>query len=266
MLELKYLRRPGFVGPLVVTFTIYFGVFSIFFFTALYLQSVVGYSGFRIAVQFLPMAAAMVVGSLLTGRWVARSGPRDPMVVGCLLAAAGTLLTQHYLGGADPFGPLLLALTVAGAGFGIAVVPVTAAVLGLVPAERSGMAASMSNTSRQLGAVFGTAILGSIVYGRLLTDLTNRLNQLAVPEVFHRLVIDAVVTGQVTGGNADSAAAAYGPIVGQVIAAAGASFRAGLSAALVSSAGLMAVGAAVALGTVRSSTPAGVREVVGGAQ
>jgi len=266
MLELAYLRRPAFVGPLAVTFTIYFGVFSIFFFTALYLQSVVGYSGFRIAAQFAPMAAAMVVGALLTGRWVARYGPRDPMVVGCLLAAAGTLLTEHYLGGADSFGPLLLALAVAGAGFGVAVVPVTSAVLGLVPAARSGMAASMSNTSRQLGAVFGTAILGSIVYGRLIADLTNRLNQLGIPEAFHRIVIDAVVTGEATASSADAATAAYGPIVGQVIQAAGESFRAGLSAALVSSAGLILVGAAIALGTVRATAPADVREVVGGAQ
>jgi len=150
MLDLAYLRRPAFVGPLLVTFTIYFGVFSIFFFTALYLQSVVGYSGYRIAAQFGPMAAAMVLGSLLTGRWVARAGPRTPMVAGCLLAAAGTVLTEHYLGVAEPFRPLLVALTVAGAGLGIAVVPVTSAVLGLVPAARSGMAASMCNTSRQL--------------------------------------------------------------------------------------------------------------------
>jgi EmrB/QacA subfamily drug resistance transporter len=256
MLDLAYLRRPGFVGPLVVTFTIYFGVFSIFFFTALYLQSVVGYSGYRVAAQFGPMAAAMVVGALLTGRWVARAGPRDPMVLGCVLAAAGTLLTEHYLGHAEPFGALLLTLAVAGLGFGVAVVPVTSAVLGQVPAAQSGMAASMSNTSRQLGAVFGTAILGSVVYGRLISDLVDRLNQLAIPEAFHRIVIDAVVTGQTgaASGGADAYAAAYGPIVGQVIQAAGASFRAGLSAALVSSAALILTGAAIALGTVRSST------------
>jgi hypothetical protein len=265
MLDLEYLRQPAFTGPLLVTFTIYFGVFSIFFFTALYLQSVVGYSGYRIAAQFGPMAAAMVLGSLLTGRWVARAGPRDPMLVGCLLAAAGTVLTEHYLGAAEPFRPLLVALTVAGAGLGIAVVPVTSAVLGLVPAERSGMAASMSNTSRQLGAVFGTAILGSIVYGRLVTDLTNRLNELQIPVAFHQIVIDAVVTGQ--AGPADAAAyAGYGPIVGQVIEAAGESFRSGLSAALLGSAGLILVGAVIALGTVRSSAPPQLREVVGEAQ
>jgi EmrB/QacA subfamily drug resistance transporter len=266
MLELAYLRQPAFVGPLVVTFTIYFGVFSIFFFTALYLQSVVGFSGYRIAAQFAPMAAAMVVGALLTGRWVARAGPRDPMLAGCVLAAAGTLLTQHYLGAADPFAPLLLALSVAGAGFGVAVVPVTAAVLGLVPAQRSGMAASMSNTSRQLGAVFGTAILGSVVYGRLISDLTRRLTEMGIPAAFQRIVIDAVVTGQTGGGAADAAAAAYGPIVGQVITAAGESFRSGLSAALVSSAGLMLLGAVLALGTVRSTARGAFQEVVGGAQ
>src|SRR6266536_3523455 len=98
MLDPRYFRLPGFSGPLVVAFAVYFGVFSIFFFTALYLEVVVGYSGYRTAGQFAPMAVAMVGGSLLTGRWVARSGGRIPMVTGCLLAAAGILLTARYLG------------------------------------------------------------------------------------------------------------------------------------------------------------------------
>jgi hypothetical protein len=75
-----------------------------------------------------------------------------------------------------------------------------------------------------------------------------------------------VVTGQTTGPNADAAVAAYGTIATQVIQAAGESFRTGLSSALVSSAGLMLVGAAIALGTVRGTAPAAVREVVGEAQ
>ena len=160
MLDPRYLRLPSVSGALVVAFAIYFGIFSIFFFTALYLEEVVGYSGYRLAAQFGLMAAAMVAGSLVAGRWVARRGPRAAMTVGCLLAAVGIVLTEHYLTGDHPFWALAVTLAVAGAGFGIAVVPVTSAVLSAIPAAHSGMAASAANTARQVGAVVGVAVLG----------------------------------------------------------------------------------------------------------
>ncbi len=254
MLDLRYVRQPAFSGPLVVAFALYFGVFSIFFFTALYLQEVVGYSGYRTAVQFVSMAATMIVGSLLTGRWVARVGPRVPMATGCLLAAVGIVASEHYLGHPNPFGDLLVSLGLAGLGFGIAVVPVTSAVLGLVPPERSGMAASATNTSRQLGAVFGTAILGAIVNAHLTSDLAGRLNQLGIPANFQAIVIDAIEKGTVPGGAPASATAAYGPIVQQVINAAYGAFRAGLHVALLGSAVLIAGAALVTLVTVRQDT------------
>ncbi len=62
MLDLRYLRDPAVSGALFVAFAAYFGVFSIFFLTALYLDLVVGYSGGRLAVVFLPMAVAIVLG------------------------------------------------------------------------------------------------------------------------------------------------------------------------------------------------------------
>jgi predicted MFS family arabinose efflux permease len=110
MLDLRYVREPAVGGPLLVAFATYFGIFAIFFFTALYLQEVVGYSGFRTAAQFAPMTVAMIVGSLLAGRWVARVGPRMPMTIGSLLAAAGLLLTEHYLTAEGNFVPLAAAL------------------------------------------------------------------------------------------------------------------------------------------------------------
>ncbi len=60
---------PRFVTSNVVAFCSYFAVFAIFFFTALYLEEVAGYSGYRIALAFLPMTILMILASLLAGRW-----------------------------------------------------------------------------------------------------------------------------------------------------------------------------------------------------
>ena len=81
MLDLGYLRNPAIATALFVAFAVYFGVFSIFFLTALYLDVIVGYSGARLAVLFAPMAIAIVAGSVGSGRWVARAGAKAPMVV-----------------------------------------------------------------------------------------------------------------------------------------------------------------------------------------
>jgi MFS family permease len=164
---------------------VYFGVFAIFFLTALYLDIGLQYSGWELAAMFAPMAAAIVAGGLIAGPWVARLGSRQPMVTGCALAAGGIALARIEITrlplpkhGVDQtttsqFVILAFALALAGIGFGITVVPLTSAVLSHIPAEHSGIAASATNTARQLGAVVGVAALGAIVNARL-TDEVNK--------------------------------------------------------------------------------------------
>ncbi|TQF67214.1 MFS transporter [Rhodococcus spelaei] len=262
MLNFRFLRPPMVRSALIVAFAVYFGVFSIFFFTALYLQEVVDYSGMRTAAVFSPMAVAIVAGSVACGFWVARSTAAVPMVVGCVLGGVGILLTRACLGENPSFTLLALALTVAGLGFGIAVVPLTSAVLTGVPAAHSGMAAAATNTMRQVGAVVGVAALGALVNAHLTTDLTGRLNQLAVPVNFQSIIIDAIEKGTVPAGGDASASAAYGPIVDKVIHATYAAFHAGLDTALLVSAVMIFVAAAVTVvATLRASTHGGYDEI-----
>src|SRR5579875_3025404 len=165
MLDLRYVKKPAVGNALFAAVTVYFGIFSIFFLTALYLDVLLGYPGGKLAAVFAPMALAVVAGATGSGFWVGLVGPRGPLITGCLLAAGGILAARAYLGAAPDFVALTAALAVAGLGFGVAVVPLTAAVLASVPAARSGMAASATNTARQVGSVIGVAALGAIVNG-----------------------------------------------------------------------------------------------------
>ncbi len=111
------------------------------------------------------MAIAMIVASSLAGKWVAFRGPRIPVTIGCLAAGAGILLTDVALMGEVgevSFIPLVLSLTLAGIGFGVAVVPITSVALSSLPAKHSGMAASATTTVREVGTVIGVAALGSL--------------------------------------------------------------------------------------------------------
>ena len=74
LLDLRYLRVPTFLTANLVAFSAYFATFAVFFFTALYLQEVAGYDGYRIALMFLPMTALMIAASLLAGRWTDAAG------------------------------------------------------------------------------------------------------------------------------------------------------------------------------------------------
>ncbi len=249
MLNLRYFARRTFLGANFVAFTTYFAIFSIFFFVALYLEVVVGVGAYRLALDFLPLLAGMVAASLFSGRWVARTGSRTPMMVGSILAAAGVFLTNLVIGTHVGLGTLGWTMGLAGIGFGIVVVPVTSDALQALPAAHSGMAASTVNTARELGAVAGVAILGSIVNGQLTVHLTQRLIQIGVPASYRAEIIAALTTGsigtkarQYRGGGA-----AIQAIINKVVNAAYGAFTNGLHIALLVASALMVLSAITAL-------------------
>jgi EmrB/QacA subfamily drug resistance transporter len=238
LLDVRYLRVPAFVTANVVAFCVYFGTFAVFFFTALYLFEVVGDSGFQIALVFLPMAALMIIASVLAGRWSTAAGPRWSIFIGCLLFGGGLLLTTVTLSPSPPYAPLALALALTGIGIGTTVVPITSSALTAVPPERSGMAASATNTSREIGAVTGVAILGALVNGQLHSSLVSKLVSYGIPGNFQSIVINAIETGKVPSSN-NAYKEGNAKLVQEVIHAAYDAFYAGLHAALLLSAFLV---------------------------
>ena len=249
MLNLRYFARRTFLGANFVAFTTYFAIFSIFFFVALYLEVVVGVGSYQLALDFLPLLAGMVLSSLFSGRWVARVGSRTPMVTGSLLAAAGVFLTNLVIDIHVGLGTLGWTMGLAGIGFGIVVVPVTSDALQSLPAAHSGMAASTVNTARELGAVAGVAILGSIVNGQLTVHLTQRLIQIGVPASYRAEIIAALTTGTI-GSKAkqyQGGGAAIQAIIDKVVNAAYGAFTNGLHIALLVASALMVLSACIAL-------------------
>jgi MFS family permease len=195
LLDLRFFRLPQFTVPNVVAFCTYFATFAIFFFVALYLVEVVGASGYKIALVFAPMTVLMIAASVVTGRLVPRTGTRWTITVGCLFYGAGLLITNSLISPNPNYAGLVLVLALVGIGIGITVVPVTTSVLNAVPADRSGMAASAANTFREMGAVTGVAILGSIVASRLVAQVTSLLSSMHLA-AFAPLVISGIETGK----------------------------------------------------------------------
>jgi EmrB/QacA subfamily drug resistance transporter len=247
VLKLEFLRNPTFTAANVVAFATNLSVFSVFFFTALYLQLISNFSGFQIALVFTSLAVAMIVSGPLAGYWTARVGPRVPMVLGCVIAGVGLFLVDRQLTATTSVAALTWPLAIAGLGFGIALVTVTAAVLTLVPSEQSGMAASTVNTSRELGGVFGVAVLGAVVNAQLTSGLTEKLVKLGIPVQFRQIVVQFVTTGgNISTAENSPAVKGHEKIVAKVLLAAEGSAGHGVHLALEIAGGIVLAAAVVA--------------------
>jgi hypothetical protein len=114
------------------------------------------------------------------------------------------------------------------------------------------MAASTTNTFRELGAVVGVAVLGSIVNGQLTVNLVRRLTAIGIPKSYQSLVVSAVTTGsyQSESKSATGKSPAITHIVNEVTSAAYGAFGRGLHLSLNIAGALLLASAVLALTTV----------------
>jgi hypothetical protein len=151
------------------------------------------------------------------------------------------MLTTTTLSPHPAYAGLTLTLALTGIGVGTTLVPVTASALSAVPAERSGMAASAANTSREIGAVAGVSVLGALVIGQLLDNFTVAMLHYQIPLFYRNLAVSLVLTGGIHGGasSVGGAALGEGKLVAEMTSAADSAFYTGLHAALFLSAFLV---------------------------
>jgi len=140
------------------------------FLTTLYLQDVRGYTALRAGLTLLPMPIMMAVSSPISGRILARRGPRVPFVIA---GAALTLSTAALSQLSVDSGPLFLIATYGlfGIGAGMVNVPISNGVMSGVPKSQAGVASGMNSSSRQLGQSLGVAIVGSVLAASLRGSL-----------------------------------------------------------------------------------------------
>ncbi len=137
-----------------------------FYFLSLYLQQVLGTGPALTGIMFVPLALAVIAGSVLAVRLGYRLAPRTLLVIGGLLTATGFawfgLISPDGAFTTDVLGPSI----VAGVGFGLCLGPVVStATTGVAPHE-TGIASGLLNSSRQIGASLGLAALGTAAHHR----------------------------------------------------------------------------------------------------
>ncbi|MER7008856.1 MFS transporter [Dactylosporangium sp. NPDC000555] len=121
------------------------------------------YGPLQTGLAFLPLTVPFVTNPPLTGRIVARVGPRRPVAAGlALLVGAGAVLAVALFAGAGwPW--LAVGLLATGFGVSFALPALAAAVVGAAPPDTTGAAAGTLNALRQVGATAGVAVMGAAV-------------------------------------------------------------------------------------------------------
>jgi EmrB/QacA subfamily drug resistance transporter len=257
-MDIRFFRNGRFTSGMLLAFTGFFATFAVFFFIPLFVQLLGTTSPYKLALDFAPMAIAMITASTLAGRWIGRVGAAVPMTLGAFVAGFGIILTDLFITPSSDIGLFGWSLSIVGAGLGVVLVGATVSVLGAVPAERSGMAASAVNTSRELGAVAGVSILGAIVNAELTTNLVHKLVAAGVPKPIRDLVIVDVTTGAAgTTASRIPKTPQLDKLVNEVLNAAEGAFSSGLDTVLLLSAALMLASGLVAFVLTRHGSERG---------
>ncbi|GAA1621601.1 MFS transporter [Nocardia ninae] len=138
------------------------GFMSMFFFLSLYMQNVLGYSALRTGIVYLPVTMGIGVGALVATKLIPLVGTRPLIVGGSVVASIGVFLLSGLPVDGDYMTDLLPGMMVMSVGLGFVMVSVTNAANAGVPADKSGLAASLLNSSQQLGGAFGLAVLTTV--------------------------------------------------------------------------------------------------------
>ena len=141
---------------------------------AVYLQQGAGLSATAAGLALLPSTILMILFSARAGQWAGRRGPRVFMTAGPAVMAAGALLLLSVRQDFDYVGQVLPSVIVFGAGLTLTVAPLTSAVLGAVPAARSGVASAVNNAVARVAGLIAVAVLGTVVSGTLDLDGFHR--------------------------------------------------------------------------------------------
>jgi EmrB/QacA subfamily drug resistance transporter len=250
MLQLKFFRNGTFAGANMVGVIISFAFFGVVFFLSLFLQEVQGYSPTKAGILQLPATLGVMGAAMLSGRIVGRVGSRLPMTIGLVLLGVG-LLMLTALQPTTAYGNWWYFLLLIGIGQGLVMSPMTAAIMSTVPAARAGMASATSNTMRQVGGVFGIAVLGNLVTNRFTSELRDALQGLHLPPAFTERILAVASQGR----EAAAGSVPQGADAAAIYHVVGVSFTSGLHLALWISGILLLVGAPIAVATVRGTVP-----------
>lgn len=226
MLPLSFFRNPLFS---VANFELVLGLFALFgvlFFMTQYLQSVLGFSAAVAGLLILPVALSSIVGNLLSSRLANAIGIKWTVTLGMGLAAAGLFGFSALAGETSSYVTIAPLLVIFAVGLGVLWPAATESVMASVPPGRAGIGSAMNDTTRQIGAALGIAVLGALANIRYL-EVIETVALPGIPAGLLDRLREGLQSAHVAAGEVNSAIAA------QLMEAADSAFVAGMTHAVL---------------------------------
>ncbi|MGY0064223.1 MFS transporter [Streptomyces sp. LZ34] len=162
MVPLELFRSKTVVIATGIGFAFMVGFYGLPFLFSLYFQQQHGMSALAAGIAFLPMMLLSAFLTPLSTRIAERTGPRVPIITGLVLIAAGSVALALVPASAPVWLTALLLIPVGSAG-PLVMPPTTALLLEHVPAQQTGTASGVFNTSRQVGGALAVAVFGALI-------------------------------------------------------------------------------------------------------
>lgn len=243
MLDVRLFRQGSFGGAVVVNLFSVIALVGFLYFVSQHLQLIAGLSPVAAGLALLPGLVAMIAAGLLVVPIARRVRPRVLVPIALGLSASGYLVIALFAGSGS-IGPIVLAFVLLGVGIGAAETVSNELILSSAPPAKAGAASAVSETAYELGAVLGTAILGSILAVQFRAGLV-------LPSVLTDEQADAA--RETLAGAMTVADGLPGPIGAQLAASAAHAFDAGV--VVTSLIGVALMGAATVVAAIALRNP-----------
>jgi EmrB/QacA subfamily drug resistance transporter len=174
LVPLSLFEERNFAVANWIAASIAFGMMSLFLPIVIYLQSVRGFSALTAGLTLAPMSLTSMVVAPFAGRMADRVGGKYILMVGILLFSIGFGSLTFAVGPDSTWITFLLPAIVAGAGMGMTFAPMTTVAMRNISPRMAGAASGVLNTTRQVGAAVGSAVVGALLQNNLATALHDQ--------------------------------------------------------------------------------------------
>jgi predicted MFS family arabinose efflux permease len=162
LLPLRVLTERNRGGSYLASLLVGTGLFAMFLFLSIYLQSFLQYSSLKSGFAFLPFSAGIIVFAGIASQLLPKIGPKPLMTTGLIAASAGLLLLSRITPTSTYVADILPALLVMSSGMALFFIPSASTALHNAGEHDAGVAGAVLNTSQQIGGALGAALLNTV--------------------------------------------------------------------------------------------------------
>ncbi|MDQ2939909.1 MAG: MFS transporter [Actinomycetota bacterium] len=198
MVEFSLFANRNFIGAVTVAFIVTFAMLGMFFFLAMYMQNILGYSPLEAGVRFLPTTLVIMAVAPISGRLSDRIGPRWPITVGLSLTAVSLYMFTQITAGTT-YTDLLPAFMLMGTGVALTMSPMSTAAMNAVPVAKAGIASGVLSMFRMLGGSFGVAAIGALFQAGARSRADDLLSSSSFSAAQRSDIAHGIVSGQPSG-------------------------------------------------------------------